>query len=106
MPDYLIDSDTLAAAIPSRERAAEAEEKDSLAAYALRVDRTVERDRETRLHIEAIEFVQHREVFTVRRRRGAVGQRQTDPPAGLLIRIGDGEAVAGKWAFIRCVEIK
>ncbi len=67
-PISLIDADHLATAVAARQRAPEAHQEDGLAADARHIDRSVERDGETWLHVEAVERVDDAEILAVVRR--------------------------------------
>src|SRR5262249_43266775 len=112
IPDHLVDPDNstttviavLAATLASTviltmvQRAAKADEKDRVAGDRGRIDDPVERDREPRLEVEAVQSVDDGEILAVRLTHGAVGQGQVDASSGVLTVIGDGEPVARKRA--------
>ena len=72
-------------------------QEDGVAGSCRDIDVAIERDREARVLVEAIELVEHGDVVAV----GLVGdavrrQRQGDPATGILSGIGHGESVAGE----------
>src|SRR6266851_933558 len=77
-------------------RAIEAEQKNRLAGDRRHVNRAIEGDAQSRLHVEAVKRVDHVEVLAVRLARSAVDQGQADPPARVLAGVLYGEAVARK----------
>ncbi len=106
VPDGLIDADDLAAAFFRRGRVIQFDQEDGAVADRGQVERAAERDRQARLDIETVERVDDADVVVVRRVRGAVGQREVDPPAGELVRIGDRESVARERAALAGVQVE
>jgi hypothetical protein len=79
----------------------QADEEHVLAVDRFGVNGAAEGDRQPRLHVEAIERVEYRDVLTVRRPLGAVRLRQVHPEAGQLAGVLDRERVARERSFIR-----
>jgi len=90
----MIDSYAVAAAVFLVTCSAQADEKDCLAGRSRSVNRAVERDRQSRLEIEAIESVDDVEVLAVGRPRVTVRLGKVDPQPRVLTWVGHTKAVA------------
>src|SRR5262249_54727421 len=89
----LVDPAPLAASVLWVLRVAQADDEHVLAVDRVHVDGAVEGDRQARLQVETVQRVDDADVVVVRRPRYTVRQREIDPPAGELARIGDREPV-------------
>src|ERR1700737_1933723 len=82
------------------------DQKDRITVHGIDVDRAAERDRETRVEVEAVECVDDPEDLAVRGTYCAVGQRKVDLKSRNVSWVWNRKSVARKWGLLNHIRIK
>src|SRR5712692_6109362 len=102
VPHHLIDADDLVLLT----MILKLDEKDCITVHGIDVDRAAERDRKTRVKVEAVECVDDPEDVAVRGTYRAVGQGKADLESRNVGWIWNGKSVARKGGLLNNIRIK